>query len=104
MNGKLAVRPPDVQNAQWQFVYDSAYVPKQPVASAPAAWIAEEGAAKLDGATLRLTPGAGGRAEARYGRRISDISTYSGYDSSTVLPVERTRLITRWARSSGTLR
>jgi signal peptidase I len=81
VNGKLAVRPPDVQDAQWQFVYDSAYVPKEPVASAPAAWITEEGATKLDGATLRLTPGAGGRAEARYGRRISDVSTYSGYDS-----------------------
>ncbi len=76
VNGKLAVRPPDVQNAQWQFVYDSAYVPKQPVEGVPAAWIAEEGAAKLEGATLRLTPGAGGKAEARYGRRISDVSTY----------------------------
>ena len=28
VNGSLAVRPPDVQDAQWQFVYDSAYVPK----------------------------------------------------------------------------
>ena len=78
VNGRLAVRPPDVQDAQWQFVYDSAYVPKEPATSAPAAWIAEEGAVKLDGATLRLTPGAGGRAEARYGRRISNVSTYMG--------------------------
>lgn len=82
VNGQIAVRPPDVQNEQWQFVYDSACVPKRPVESAPAAWITEEGAAKLDGATLRLTPGIGGRAEARYGRLISDISTYSGYVSN----------------------
>ena len=80
VNGQLAVRPPDVQDAQWQFVYDSAYVPKQPVASAPAAWITKEGAAKLDGATLRLTPGASGKAEARYGRQINDVSTYMGYN------------------------
>ena len=76
VNGSLAVRPPDVQDAQWQFVYDSAYVPKRPVAGVQAAWVAEDGAAKLDGATLRLTPGAGGKAEARYARRISDVSTY----------------------------
>ena len=82
VNGSLAVRPPDVQDAQWQFVYDSAYVPKRPVPGVPAAWAAEEGAAKLDGATLRLTPGAGGKAEARYGRPISDASTYSGYDNA----------------------
>ena len=82
VNGMLAVRPPEVQNAQWQFVYDSADVPRQPVASVPAVWITEEGAAKPDGAALRLTPGAGGRAEARYGRRISDIPAYSGYDSN----------------------
>ena len=82
VNGQLAVRPPDVQNAQWQFVYDSAYVPKRQVAGVSAAWVAEEGAAKLDGATLRLTPGAAGRAEARYGRRINDISTYMGYNGT----------------------
>ncbi len=82
VNGKLAVRPPDVQNAQWEFVYDSAFVPKKPVAGVPAAWIAEAGAAKLEGAMLRLTPGAAGRAEARYGRRISDVSTYMGYNST----------------------
>jgi signal peptidase I len=79
VNGQLAVRPLDVQDAQWQFVYDSADVPRQPVASAPLLWIAEEGAVKLDGATLRLTPGAKGRAEARYGCPIRDISTYSGF-------------------------
>jgi signal peptidase I len=88
VNGKLAVRPPKVQNAQWQFVYDSACVPKRPVASASPAWITEEGAAKLDGATLRLTPGIGGRAEARYGREINDVSTYSGYEvGATYYPV-----------------
>jgi signal peptidase I len=82
VNGKLAVRPPDVQDAQWQFVYDSAYVPKKAVKGVPAAWVAEEGDAKLDGATLRLTPGAGGKAAARYGRTICDASTYSGYDNT----------------------
>jgi signal peptidase I len=81
VDGQPAVRPPEVQNAQWQFVYDSADVPKRPVEGVPAAWVVEQGAAKLDGAALRLTPSAGGRAEARYGRRISDISAYSGYDS-----------------------
>ena len=81
VDGRLAVRPPEVQNAQWQFVYDSADVPKRPVEGFPAAWAVEEGVAKLDGATLRLTPDAGGKAEARYGRRISDVSTYSGYDN-----------------------
>lgn len=81
-NGKLAVRPPDVQDAQWQFVYDSAYVPKKAINGVPAAWVAEEGAARLDGATLRLTPGAGGKGAARYGRLISDASTYSGYDNT----------------------
>ncbi len=82
VNGSLAVRPPEVQNAQWQFVYDSAYVPKRPVPDVPAAWVAEEGVVKLDGAALRLTPGAGGKAEARYGRLITDASTYSGYDNT----------------------
>jgi signal peptidase I len=81
VNGHLAVRPPEVQNAQWQFVYDSAYVPKEAVENVPAAWVATQGAAKLDGATLRLTPGASGRAEAQYGRfGITDVSTYSGYN------------------------
>jgi signal peptidase I len=81
VDGRLAIRPPDVQNAQWQLVCDSADVPKQPVASAPPLWVAEEGAVRTDGAALRLTPGAGGKAEARYGRPINDVSSYSGYDS-----------------------
>ncbi len=82
VNGTLEVRPPDVQNAQWQFVYDSADVPKRPVDGVPAAWVAEEGAAELDGPTLRLTPDAEGKASARYGRSIDDVSTYSGFDNN----------------------
>jgi signal peptidase I len=81
VDGRLAVRPPEVQNAQWQFVYDSADVPKEEVYGAPPAWIAEDGAMKTDGAVLRVTPGSDGKAQARYGRQINDFTAYGGFVS-----------------------
>jgi type IV secretory pathway protease TraF len=87
VNGHLAVRPPEVQNAHWQFVYDSADVAKRSESGVPAAWIPEEGGAELDGATLRLTAGSAGRAEARYARPINDVSAHSGYSSGPYYPV-----------------
>ena len=77
VNGKIARRPPEVQDAAWQFVYDSAHVPLKQLLPEPA-WKSVEGDFRDEGGILRLVPGNAGIAEVQYGRPILDGSIYSG--------------------------
>jgi len=77
VNGKIAPRPAEVQDAAWQFVYDSAHVPTKQLLPDPA-WKSAEGDFKDEGGILRLIPGNAGIAEVRYGRPIEEGSIYSG--------------------------
>jgi signal peptidase I len=97
INGLLQRKPPEVQEAVWQHVYDSKYVPVSPVRGAAAVWHsaggnddphgalydfcprwrAEAGKLQENGARLTLTPDAAGVARAHYLAPITDYAPYN---------------------------
>lgn len=106
VNGRLARKPPTVQEAVWQHVYDSRHAPASPVNGATTIWFlkdgrrvpiaqrdfyprwsAETGSVQEDGARLLLTPDAAGAACARYAALITDYAPYNYWDTRPLVPV-----------------
>ena len=79
-DGKLQRKPPHVQEALWQLLLDTSYVPKEPVWGVGTRWIREAGTFREDESTgvLELTPDGPRPAQVRYGREIRDFIPYNG--------------------------
>ena len=87
INGQIQRKPPDVQEAVWQHVYDSRYQAKEPVrddltspdGSIPLTpcWKAETGRYEVKGAQLDLIPVGNSPARLRYAAPITDYPAYN---------------------------
>lgn len=78
IDGKLARKPPEVQEAVWRLVYDSAYPPLDPQRRDTPRWRGEAGQFTDEKGRLELLPGPDGAARVRYGPDIEDFTSYNG--------------------------
>ncbi len=77
INGELQRKPPEVQEAVWQHVYDNAWPARDPVAGFSPPWKIETGGLKEEGKMLSLLPAGAGAARLRYAAPIRDFAPYN---------------------------
>lgn len=78
INGHIEPKPPEAQNAVWQFVYDSRYIPKDAIEPFDVRWRWVSGEVLFEKNVLTLRPDEKGIARASYAPPILDITAYNG--------------------------